>query len=49
MVLHDVPDDAELVKISTPAHGSERFLEGDDHGGDMVPVPGGAETKKITS
>ena len=39
MVLHDVPDDSELVKVSASSLGPERLLEADDHGGDVVAVP----------
>ena len=43
MVLHDVSDDAKLVKVSTPAHSAKGLFEGDDDGGNVVPVPSGAE------
>jgi hypothetical protein len=41
--LHDVPDDAELVEVAAAALGPEGFLESDDHGGDVVAVPGRPE------
>ena len=43
VVLQDVPDDAELVKVAAAALSAEGLLEGDNDGGDVVAVPRGAE------
>lgn len=43
MVLHDVADDAELIEVTAATLGSERLLEGDDDGRDVVAVPRRAE------
>ena len=39
MVLHDVADDSELIKVSTASFRSERLFEGDQHAGDTLTVP----------
>lgn len=39
VILHHVPNDAELVEVAAPALSSERLLEGDLHRGYVVPVP----------
>src|SRR5690606_24291928 len=43
VVLHDVADDAELVKVAAAALGAEGLLEDDLDVVDVVAVPGGAE------
>ena len=43
MILHDVPDDAELIEVAAAALSPERLLEGDDDGGNVVTVPGWTE------
>ena len=43
VVLHDVADDAELVKVAAAALRAERLLEADLHVADVVPVPGRSE------
>ena len=43
MILHDVPDYAKLIKVAASALSPERFLEGDDDGGNVVSVPGRPE------
>jgi hypothetical protein len=43
MVLHDIADDAEFVKIAATSFGAEGFFEGDLDIVNVVPVPGGAE------
>ena len=43
MVLHNVSDDAEFVKVASATLSSEWFLEGDDDGGNVVAVPSGPE------
>lgn len=40
MVLHDITDDAELVKVPTSAFGTKRLLEGDLDVVDVIAVPG---------
>ena len=37
------PDDAKLVKVAAPTLRSKRFLEGDDHAGNVVSIPYRAE------
>jgi hypothetical protein len=41
MVLHDISNDAKLVKVPTTSLGSKRFLEGDLDVVDVISVPGG--------
>ena len=41
--MHDVADDAELIEVTAATLGSERLLEGDDDGRDVVAVPRRAE------
>ena len=43
MILHDVPDDAELVKVAATALRAEGLLERDLHHGDVLAVPRGTE------
>lgn len=43
VILHDVPDDAELVKVSASALCAEGFLERYLYRGDIFAVPGWAE------
>lgn len=43
MVLHDVANDAELVKVAAATLRAEGLLKGDDHAGNVVTVPSGAE------
>lgn len=43
MVLHDITNDAELVKVTAPAFGAERLFEVDLHRGDVVAIPGRIE------
>ncbi len=43
MVLHNVADDAKLVEVTTAALGAKRFLEGDQHAGNVLLVPERAE------
>lgn len=43
MILHDVPDYAELVKITATAFGAEGFLERNLDRRDVVSVPGRVE------
>ena len=43
VVLHHVPDDAELVKVATPTLGTEGFLECDGDAGNVVSAPGWTE------
>ena len=45
VVLHDVADDAELVKVAAAALGAEGLLEDDLDVVDVVAVPGGAEER----
>lgn len=45
MVLHDIADDAKLVKVATTTLGAEWFLECDLNVVDVVSVPGGAEER----
>lgn len=40
MVLHDISDNAKLVKVASTALGAKRLLEGDLHIVDVVSVPG---------
>lgn len=42
-VLHDIPDDAEIIKVSTTTFGSERFLESDLHIVNVFAIPHLAE------
>lgn len=39
VVLHHVADDAELIEVAAAPLRPERLLEGDEHRGDVVPVP----------
>jgi len=39
MILHDIPDNPELVEVATSTMRTKRFLESDLHGSDIVPVP----------
>jgi hypothetical protein len=43
VVLHHISDDAEFVKVASSALSAKRLLEGDEHRGDVVSVPGGVE------
>lgn len=43
VVLHDVPDDAELVKVAPAALRAEGLLEADLDVGDRVAAPGGRQ------
>lgn len=43
MVLHNITDDTELVKVPPTALSAKRLLEGDLHVVDVIPVPGRAE------
>ena len=43
MILHNVSNDTEFVKVASATLSSERFLEGDNDGGNVVAVPGGPE------
>ena len=43
MVLHHITNDTKLVKISSPALGTEWLLECDGDAGNVVPVPGGSK------
>ena len=43
MILHDISDNSELVKVSSATLGSEWFLECDGDAGDMISVPCGSE------
>ncbi len=43
MVLHDVTNDTEFVKVASATLSSKRLLECDDNGGYVVTVPGGPE------
>jgi hypothetical protein len=43
MVLHDVADDAKLVKVAAPTLGTKWLLECDLHIIDVMAVPGGAK------
>ena len=38
-----IPNDAEFVEVSSPAHRSERLFESDDNGSNVVTVPSGAK------
>jgi hypothetical protein len=49
MVLHDIANDAKLVKISATPLGTERLLERDLHVVDVVPVPGGTQERVAES
>jgi hypothetical protein len=39
VVLHDISDDTNVVKVATSTFGTEGFLEGDLHRGDVLVVP----------
>ncbi len=39
MILHDVPDDAELVEVPAATLSPERLGKGDENAGDVVPIP----------
>ena len=39
VILHDISDDAKLIKVSPAALCAKGFLEADLHIGDEVPVP----------
>ena len=41
--MHNVSDDAKLIKVAPSTLSSERLLEGDHHRGNVVSVPGGTE------
>lgn len=43
VILHDVPDDPELVKVSSSTLGTKRLLERYLYGSDVVTVPGWTE------
>lgn len=43
MVLHDIADDAEFVKVSTSSFCAEGLFEGDLNAVNVVAVPGGSE------
>jgi hypothetical protein len=43
MVLHDITNDAKLVKVTTTAFSAKWLLEGDLHVVNMVSVPGCAK------
>ena len=40
VVLHDVANDAKLIKVAAAALSAKRLLEGDLNVGDVVQVPG---------
>ena len=43
VVLHDVPDDAKFIKVTTSALSSKGLLEADDHRRDVVSIPSGSK------
>ena len=43
MVLHDIANDTEFIKVPTAAFGAERLLEGDLNIVNVIAIPGSAE------
>ena len=43
MVLHDIPDNAKLVKVTAPSFGAKRLLERDLDVADVLIIPNGAQ------
>ncbi len=43
VILHDIPDDAKLIKVPSAALCSKGLLEADLHIGDEIPVPCGRQ------
>jgi len=39
MILHDVPDDTELIKVPAATLSPERLCKGDENAGDVVTIP----------
>jgi len=43
MILHDIANDADIVKVPSSSLCTERFLESDLDVGDVLTIPSGAE------
>lgn len=49
MVLHDISDDTELIKVASTTLGTKRLLEGDLNVVDVVTIPGGSQERVTKS
>lgn len=43
VILHDIPDDAELIKVSSASFGPKGFLEGNLNIADVLVIPYGPQ------